>query len=117
MDNLNIHLFNPFMPGEEFSNYTEEALENYIIHGLPPGGFLQAVLVGDLYLAVARADHWNAQSLGKIVEWIRNNAPKACYSDCQNYDVIDTWYDDVDNVRTKYVEKLSKEQMWQKLND
>jgi hypothetical protein len=41
------------------NNLLDEALENYLMHGFMPGGFLTSVLANDLYLAVGRADHWN----------------------------------------------------------
>lgn len=60
----------PNVPG-----HTVEALTNYWTHGFEPGGFLMSMLMGDLYLAAARADHWNKGAMGYIVDFIVNEAP------------------------------------------
>lgn len=46
---------------------TIETLENYVEHGLQPGGFIEAVLENDLYLTLARADVLNKRRLFEIV--------------------------------------------------
>jgi len=63
------------------------ALETYVprhMHGgliryfedhLPPGHFLTAVLAGDLFEAIARADDVNKQALPGYVLWLFNYIP------------------------------------------
>lgn len=60
-------------------SHTVEALDLYWKHGLAPGGFLTSLLEGDIYLAIRRADRWNKESLGHIVEYILHTAPLGSY--------------------------------------
>lgn len=56
-------------------SHTAEALANYWIHGYEPGSFLMSMLMGDLYAAAARADHWNKDALGHIAQMIADVGP------------------------------------------
>ena len=47
----------------------------YLLHGLPPGSFLTAVLSNDLREAVAYADEKNQSSLARYVVFLHNHAP------------------------------------------
>ena len=58
-------------------------LTRWISHGVPPGHFLTAVLCNDLREAVVRADDVNLAALPDIVNWIRFNAPPACWGSTQ----------------------------------
>jgi hypothetical protein len=60
-------------------SYTKQSLDNYINHGIAPGGFLTAVLTNDLYSAVGRADSVNREALADIVSYIYNEVPRDCY--------------------------------------
>lgn len=51
----------------------------YVLHGVPPGNFLTAVLENDLHEAVARADAENQRQLVQWVKWFYNEAPGACW--------------------------------------
>lgn len=50
--------------------YTKEALDRYEEQHLRPGGFLTAVLEGDLFGAVARADDTNLAALAPLVVYV-----------------------------------------------
>lgn len=50
-------------------------LIRYLELGIPPGGFLTAVLENNLFEAFGRADQTNQRALFGIVSWIYNNAP------------------------------------------
>ena len=63
----------------EVPSHTVEALDRYWTHGYEPGSFLGLLLCGDVYNAVLRADRWNKQALGSIVEYIVRNAPRGSY--------------------------------------
>ena len=52
-------------------------LLNYIGHGISPGGFLTAVLRNNLFAAYDRSD--NPQQIEKVVRFLQNDAPNACY--------------------------------------
>ena len=61
------------------SDYMQTALTNYFVHRLEPGGFLTALLSGDLYGAVTRADHCNSSLFCEIAKWIYWNAPRGSW--------------------------------------
>lgn len=55
---------------------TIEALERYIEHHIPTGGFLEAVLSNDLCQAFARADEHNCVNLFHIAAYCYNELPR-----------------------------------------
>ena len=76
---------------DEYSNipsHTIEALDRYWNHGFSPGGFLSTLLCGNIYEAIHRADHWNKEKLGYIVEYIIRKAPRGSYG---NQDLYQDW--------------------------
>ena len=55
---------------------SQEALKNYFLYALPPGGFLTSLLCDDPWTEViSRADHWNKPILGKYLQWLQEYAP------------------------------------------
>ena len=58
---------------------TIAAIRRYVDHGIPPGGFLLAVLGNDLCEACARADDGNARALAAIVAYLYNETPAGCW--------------------------------------
>ncbi len=69
----------------EVPSHTLETLDRYWTHGYSPGSFLTALLCGDVYNAVVRADHWNKAALGQIVYYIVHNAPRGSYGSPELY--------------------------------
>ncbi len=59
--------------------HTIDALNRYWTHGYSPGSFLSALLAGDIYNAIGRADFMNKEALGHIVYYIVHNAPRGSY--------------------------------------
>ena len=59
--------------------HTQRSLEDYFCRCLPPGGFIKAVLVGDLFAAACSADYENANCLADIAEWVYQNAPAGSF--------------------------------------
>lgn len=57
--------------------HTLEALEAYVNHGCPPGGFVSAVLQNDLMNAFSLADSANQAAMKEIVEYLYNHVPVA----------------------------------------
>lgn len=51
----------------------------YIVHGIPAGSFLNAVLSGDLFEALRRADDVNMNELPNYARFLINSAPCGCY--------------------------------------
>jgi hypothetical protein len=88
------------------NSYLDEALYNYLIHGIEPGGFLTAVLANDLRLAVGRADHWNRQRFCGIVEDIEYNVPAASRS---SYRAVSDWCANINSCRTQYADEMQKQ--------
>ena len=55
---------------------SQEALKNYFLYALPPGGFLTSLLSNHSWsMVISRADHWNKPILGKYLEWLQEYAP------------------------------------------
>ena len=56
-----------------------EALDRYVKHRIPTGGFLQAVLENDLSGALGRADDENRRDIYEIVSYCYNHIPSVCW--------------------------------------
>ena len=69
---------------ESIPEHTRGALERYVEHRIPTGSFLYAVLVGDLYTAVERADSVNRQALVALTEFIWRKLPSNIYGNAEN---------------------------------
>lgn len=94
------------------NNYLDESLENYLMYGFEPGGFLTSVLANDLYLAVGRADHWNKDRLPMIVDEVLHKMPSISWG---SYQAVKDWCRDKDRRRTDYSERKEKEYTWRVL--
>ena len=77
-----------------------QTLEHYLMRGYQPGGFTTAVLAGDLFGAVARADHWNRPAIAEIASAVLDNCPGAAMG---SYEAVEAWCSDKDQHRSKYV--------------
>jgi len=60
-------------------------LRRYLVEGLPTGGFLQAVIAGDLYDAVQRADPFCAVRIADVVRFFVYFAPADSYGSREAY--------------------------------
>lgn len=56
----------------------KESLDRYASVGVPPGGFLRAVLENDLTESFARADIQNRCDMFEIVSYVYNELPAMC---------------------------------------
>lgn len=90
----------------------DDGLENYLMYGIEPGGFLTSVLSNDLYTAVGRADSENRQILPEIVQAIVWNMPALSHGSPGK--VVD-WIKDVDGRRSEYARLKEKEFTWKSL--
>jgi len=61
-----------------------ESLKLYIVQGIPPGDFLEAVLANDLMEAVGRADCNNLAVLPHIVAWVYIHVPRVATGSFEN---------------------------------
>lgn len=74
--------------GYGLPDLSEQALYNYFVHGLEPGGFITAVLANDLLAASAKADHWNKSLITQYAKWLAFRAPPGSYG---SYDAVRGW--------------------------
>lgn len=54
---------------------TKEGIKRYVEHRCIPGGFLSALICGDLYAAVRRADADNQRNIVLIARWFDSYFP------------------------------------------
>ena len=86
----------------------DEGIENYLMYGIGPGGFLTSVLTNDLYGAASRADYHNRQKLAEIVTTLIHNMPPGSFG---SKDALAGWYEDFNGIRTKWAESAKKKFM------
>ena len=60
-------------------DHMHQGLVNHIALGAPTGEFLEAVLKGDLFHALRKADDMNLRSLHKYGMFLFNYAPSECF--------------------------------------
>jgi hypothetical protein len=89
--------------------HTKDSMSRYLLHGMPPGGFLTSCLVGDLFAACQMADTANSRNLHAIAQWIMHYAPPECYGSVQK---VEAWLADHNAVRSSYVSWLKKKEVW-----
>lgn len=95
--------------------HTQGSIENYVMYGYSPGGFVTSVLENNFVLAVVRADHMNQQYLHDIGMWLMNSeVPGICWG---SPDAVRDWLDDKDNRRTDYSTHMEKKRMWAVLKE
>lgn len=58
---------------------TMDAINEYVYHRTPPGGFLESVLSNDLKAAFGWADIENRRAMFDIVSFLWNYAPAYCW--------------------------------------
>lgn len=58
---------------------TKETIDNYVKHGIPTGGFMEAVLCNDLKEAIGRADAENLRDIKEIVSYVYWEIPANCH--------------------------------------
>jgi len=93
------------LPFTTNNHLLDQALDSYLVHGILPGGFLTAVLINDLYLAIGRADVWNKHRLSEITETMIQNMPIGSYGSWQ---AVKEWKNDTDGIRTAWVDHARK---------
>jgi len=95
-----------------FSVDATDALRNYLIHGLTPGGFLCAMIAYDYERALYNADVLHRQKFWLIAMHIRNNMPSGSVG---SYDNMRHWLDNKDDMRTMFIQEVEKRKVWDKL--
>lgn len=82
------HLAPEIYQDERLPEHIRGGVESYIEHHRAVGHFLTAVLSNDLREACARADQINRYRLFDIVDWLYNEAPRACWGSPES---VDAW--------------------------
>ncbi|KKK42946.1 hypothetical protein LCGC14_3169250, partial [marine sediment metagenome] len=59
--------------------HMQGAAKRYVEQGIPPGGFLTAVLSNNLVDAFGRADSTNAACLKDYINWLYWDIPSSCW--------------------------------------
>lgn len=70
--------------------HIRDGVRLYIEHGVPPGGFLTAVISNDLKNALGRADDIHRPRLHDIVRFFYCDAPAGCWG---SPEALDEWID------------------------
>ena len=112
-----ISLFNATVFGDDDSGvptHTQIAIDEYILNGWEPSGFLTAVIKNDLFRVVYVADTANIQRLPQIVKWLMKHVPASAIG---SQEAIDLWVNDADGRRTNFVDRKLKAKMWERLHD
>jgi hypothetical protein len=65
-----------------------ETLDRYVTHGIPTGGFLEAVLANDLMESFGHADMGNRLTLFEICSYVYNELPSGCHG---SYEIVGKW--------------------------
>lgn len=94
--------------------HTKEALDSYFLKGYEPGGFLMSILTNNLYGAVTSADVANRHAIWEIVKWLTTDPIVPIHS-WGTKEHVSNWLDDVRGIRTKFVDKMEKEYIWETL--
>ncbi len=100
--------------GMEIPAHTQETIENYLMHGWKPGGFVESLLAKDYERAITIADTANRQRFWSIATWIKDWAPENSRG---SYDAVNNWCNDTDGIRTKFVNETEKKFIWKVLKE
>ena len=63
----------------EVPHHLRDAILRYLLGGIRPGGFLQAVISNNLFEAMARADEDSRKGLFLVCSFFYNDAPAPCF--------------------------------------
>jgi len=97
----------------ELALETQQSIENYLLRGWAPSGYVEAMLAHDYERAFACADSANRQTIWVLWRWFTDGAPTLCHG---SYKAIHMWRDDVGGRRTDYIREIEQAAIWQKLS-
>lgn len=79
-------------------------LENYLIHGLPPGSFFESLLANDAFATISHSHPLNQiVNLKNVVTWINEVCPNLSYG---SYYRVNKWYSRTSENRRKLLENV-----------
>ena len=90
---------------EYVPDHIQQTIEDYLINGFNPCGFVTAMFAGDMFAAASKADHANGPAMQGIANWIQHNAPPGSWG---SYERIKCWINDTGKMRTIYTTKVEK---------
>ena len=97
-------------------DHTKEALDDYFLRGYEPGSFLTSILTNKLYGAVHSADIQNRHAIWEIVKWLTTD-PIVPANSFGTIEKVADWLNDKNNIRTKFVDTVEKEYIWNTLKE
>lgn len=100
-----LHLDEPRM-----SEDIKEAFVRYLLLGLRPGGFCEAMLAGDLWRACSVADTANRLYIANIGNWIQHWAPAGSWGD---YQAVDGWCNNRNGIRGEFLAQHEQARVYQ----
>ena len=68
--------------------HCRDGVYQYIMNGIPPGSFLDAVFRNDLVGAFSKADHINQECIRYYAIFLHNYAPNGCWG---SREIVDRW--------------------------
>lgn len=68
----------------QLPEHMRETARAYAEEGLPPGGFLTAILCNDLAAAASRADGVNQAALFDWANWLYSALPRSAWGSAEN---------------------------------
>lgn len=74
--------------GYVIQDHMLEAIQRYVDYGIPPGGFLTAVICNDFSEAVGRADSTNVANLPAFAAYFYNEVPSDCHG---SLELMENW--------------------------
>jgi len=87
-------------------DHAQESIENYLMFGYHPGGFMTAMLAGDLFTAAGSGDQANGPSMQGIANWIQHSAPHGSWG---SEEAVHNWCLDLEGCRTNFRTQKEKE--------
>jgi hypothetical protein len=100
--------------GMEIPDHTRDTIENYLIRGWAPGGFVESMIARDYERALYTADTGNRQRFWSIAMWINECMPAGSRG---SYKAIEQWRDDLGGRRTEFVKDIEQKHIWKTLSE
>jgi hypothetical protein len=100
--------------GMEIPQHTRNTIENYLIRGWAPGGFVESMIAKDYDRALYTADTANRQMFWIIAMWVNECMPAQSRG---SYQAIEMWRDDLAGRRTEFVKDLEQKHIWKTLSE
>jgi len=99
--------------GEMIPEHSMEAIDNYLMRGFEPGGFLTSVITGQYKAALGQADSANKHRFWYICQWLNRHAPIGSTGSSAAFD---DWIKNKDGIRKEYVNQAEADFEWRTLS-